>query len=86
MATKKATTMERRAEQSEREMARYFQNCPKVAMRLYRDPEQAESDNTAYAEAAINGRVFLVRRGVTVEVPAPLYTLFRQAGERFDVE
>ena len=85
MAGKRTMTMEKRAQQSEKEMERYFADCPRVSMRLYRDPEQ-ENDDNAYAEAAINGRVFLVKRGVTVDVPAPLYMLFKQAGERFDVE
>lgn len=84
MATK--SKMEARAAQSEREMERVFANCPRVTMRLRRDPDQDENDANAYAEAAINGHTFLVRRGVSVSVPAPLYVLFRQAGERFDVE
>ncbi|GHU83287.1 hypothetical protein FACS1894196_2920 [Clostridia bacterium] len=67
-------------------MARYFSDCPRVSMRLRRDPQQEEKDENAYAEAAINGHVFLVKRGVSVDVPAPLYLLFKQAGERFDVE
>ncbi len=86
MAGKAGISLERRAEQSEREMERYFSSCPKVTMRLRRDPEQDGDGEGAYAEAAINGHMFLIKRGVSVEVPAPLYMLFKQAGERFDVE
>ena len=86
MASKGGISLEKRAQQSEKEMERYFANCPRVSMRLRRDPELQDDDQSAYAEAAINGHVFLVRRGVTVDVPAPLYLLFKQAGARFDVE
>ena len=86
MKTKRNKALEARAQASEADMERYFQNCPRVSMRLHRNPEQEGDDANVYAEAAINGHVFLIRRGVTVEAPAPLYLLFKQAGERFDVE
>ena len=79
-------SLQNRLEQSEKDMERYFTDCPRVAMRLYRNPDQEEGEQNEYAEAAINGHVFLVQRGVTVNVPTPLYLLFKQAGERFDVE
>ena len=78
--------LQNRLEQSEKDMEQYFADCPRVAMRLYRNPDQEENVQNEYAEAAINGHVFLVQRGVTVNVPTPLYLLFKQAGERFDVE
>ncbi|MDR0897360.1 MAG: hypothetical protein LBN04_05835 [Oscillospiraceae bacterium] len=83
---KKKEALAARAERSQTEMEEFFSGCARVSMRLYRDPELSEDDPGAYAEAAINGHVFLVQRGKTVEVPAPLYLLFKQAGERFDVE
>lgn len=89
MATKTkkdVPVMEDRVAQSEKDMERYFANCPRVSMRLFKDPEQEEGDQNGYAEAAINGHIFIVKRGVNVEVPTPLYLLFKQAGERFDVE
>jgi hypothetical protein len=83
---KKDPSLKNRLEQSEKDMEKYFADCPRVAMRLYRNPDQEEGEINEYAEAAINGHVFLVQRGVTVTVPTPLYLLFKQAGERFDVE
>lgn len=83
---KNVPSIESRVAQSEKDMERYFANCPRVSMRLFRDPEQEEGDQNAYAEAAINGHVFMIKRGVNVDVPTPLYLLFKQAGERFDVE
>ncbi len=86
MATKSGISIEKRAKQSEIDMERYFADCPRTTMRLRRDPEAGNDDANAYAEAAINGHVFLIKRGVNVDVPTPLYLLFKQAGERFDVE
>jgi len=83
---KKDASLLNRVELSEKEMEKHFADCPRVAMRLYRNPDQEEGQQNEYAEAAINGHVFLVQRGVTVNVPTPLYLLFKQAGERFDVE
>ena len=84
-AKKKKEDMESRIRESAKDMESYFADCPRVSMRLYKEPGE-EGEASGYAEAAINGHNFLVKRGVSVEVPVPLYLLFKQSGERFDVE
>lgn len=82
---KKNTLTESRIADSEQAMNEVFADYPRVTC-FIPSPMSADGEPLAdqVIEAAINGHAFVIRRGVTVSLPEPLYVVLKQTG-RFEI-
>lgn len=53
---------------------------PKVRIRAYQIPEDSSDEKLPDLTVAINGHVYQIKRGVTVEVPEEVANILSEAG------